>query len=123
MAIQIEKKEKCVIVTPNVDKLDSSISPSLKSELIMANADGSKNIILNMHHVKYCDSSGLSAVLIGNRICRNSHGTFVLCALQSEVARLITISQLDRIISITPTISEAEDLIIMDEVGRETEEE
>ncbi|MFQ5334566.1 MAG: STAS domain-containing protein [Flavobacteriales bacterium] len=122
MAIEIETKEKYIIATPKVDKLDSSISPSLKSELVMANADGAKNIILNLQHVKYCDSSGLSAVLIGNRICRNTDGTFVICCLQDAVMNLIKISQLDRIINLTPTLSEAEDLVILEEVGREAEE-
>jgi anti-anti-sigma factor len=62
----------------------------------------------------YCDSSGLSAVLIGNRVCRDAGGTFVLAGLQPTVERLVQISQLDRVLTIVPTASEAYDLVVME---------
>ena len=60
-----------------------------------------------MANCRYCDSSGLSAILVANRLCKNANGVFVLSGLQTAVERLITISQLDTVLNITKTVDEA----------------
>ena len=67
--------------------------------------------ILDLKKCEYCDSSGLSAILVANRLCKNAGGTFVLCGLNDAVERLITISQLDTVLNITDTVSDAEKMI------------
>ncbi len=81
------------------------------------------NFIIDLSLCKYCDSSGLSAVLIGRRLCANSQGSFILCGLQESVSKLIAISQLDTVLSITPTLDEAIQLLHMEEVERDIEKE
>jgi len=56
---------------------------------------------------RYCDSSGLSAILVANRLCKNATGTFVLTGLNDAVERLITISQLDTVLNIAGSLDEA----------------
>jgi anti-sigma B factor antagonist len=121
MKFEIENRDKVVIVKTKIEKLDSLIAPELKSEFVLVNKNGSKNIVLDMSDTRYCDSSGLSAILVANRLCRDSEGTFVLCGLQDTVSKLITISQLDSVLKITPTANEAVDLVYMDEVERDVE--
>jgi anti-sigma B factor antagonist len=121
MKFEIDNRDKVVVVSTKVEKLDSLVSPELKSELVMVNKNGHKNIVLDMTETRYCDSSGLSAVLVANRLCRDAGGSFVLCGLQDPVSKLITISQLDSVLKITPTVSEAVDLVYMDEVERDIE--
>jgi anti-anti-sigma regulatory factor len=53
-------------------------------------------------------------VLIGNRLCRDSEGKFVLSGLQASVEKLIQISQLDRVLTIVPTASEGYDYLVME---------
>ena len=112
MNVQIEKNDKYTIIKVQVEKLDSNIAPSLKSELVVLNTDGIKNIIIDLTNTRYCDSSGLSAILVANRLCRNSQGMFVLTGLQDAVKKLISISQLDSILSITNNLSEADAVIV-----------
>jgi len=119
----IEKKERCSVVTPTVDKLDSRVSPELKSELVMINSTGEKNIIINLGNCKYCDSSGLSAILIGNRLCRDLDGSFILADLQDSVKKLVSISQLDTVLSIAPTLDEALQMLMFDEIERGIDED
>jgi anti-anti-sigma factor len=107
------------VVKTNVEKLDALQAPELKSELVLINKGGAKNIVLDLTNTRYCDSSGLSAVLVANRLCRDSNGSFVLCGLQPTVEKLITISQLDAVLKITPTVNEAVDLVYMEEVERD----
>jgi anti-sigma B factor antagonist len=121
MKFEIESKDKVIVVKTKVEKLDALHAPELKSELVILNKSGNKNIILDMSETRYCDSSGLSAVLVANRLCRDQNGTFVLCGLQSAVQKLIAISQLDSVLKITPTLNEAVDLVYMEEVERDVE--
>ena len=77
----------------------------------MLNKNNINNIIIDMSKCKYCDSSGLSAILVANRICKDTNGKFVLCGLQTNVEKLIEIAQLDRVLSITSNEKEALALI------------
>ncbi len=110
MNFQIEKTDKYTIIKVHVEKLDSTVAPSLKSELVVLSADGVKNIIIDLSESRYCDSSGLSAILVANRLCKNNEGVFVLTGLQDSVKKLIAISQLDSILTITPTLLEASEI-------------
>jgi anti-anti-sigma factor len=110
MTFQIDKTAKYTIIKLLAVKLDSNIAPALKSELVLISTDGAKNIIIDLTDTRYCDSSGLSAILVANRLCKNSHGVFVLTGLQEPVKKLIAISQLDTILNITSTVIEAKEL-------------
>lgn len=114
----INKEEKLAIVKVNSEKLNSINAPELKNHFVKLSSEDIKNVILDLSEVKFCDSSGLSAILVGNRVSKNSDGTFVVSGIKDMVEKLIQISQLDSILNITPTISEARDLIFMDEVQR-----
>ncbi len=117
MSISTTKHEKYALVKVDLEKLDGTKSPDLKSQFVLLSNEGVKNIVLDLSMVKYSDSSGLSAILVANRLCKNAQGTFVLFGVQPSVMKLITISQLDSILNITNTQSEAEDLVFMNEVS------
>ena len=118
MSYSTQKEEKYTVFKVTAEKLDTHVAPSIKSELVVINTNGEKNLILDLSETRYCDSSGLSAILIGNRMCKESGGTFVLCGLQPAVKKLIEISQLDTILNITPTVSEAVDLLFIEEIEK-----
>jgi len=107
MEFKIEKLENYTLIQVLEEKLDTHIAPTLKSELVLISGNGEKNIILDLSKCRYCDSSGLSAILVANRLCKNANGTFVLTGLNDAVERLITISQLDTVLNITGTINDA----------------
>ncbi len=119
MNFTIDKQEKYTSIKVHVEKLDTTVAPALKSELVMLNAHGAKNLIIDLEETRYCDSSGLSAILVANRLCKNVNGTFVLTGLQESVSKLISISQLDTILNITPTFKEAVDYVFMSEVEKD----
>ena len=118
MNFSIENGDKHKIVTCNIENLNSSVSPELKAELVLLNKKGEKNLVIDINQTKYCDSSGLSAILLANRLCRDSEGTFVLTGVNDQIQKLIEISQLDRVLHITPTLSEAVDFVYMEEIER-----
>ncbi len=123
MKFTVDKHDKYVLVKLNESKLNSLITPQLKSELILMNTEGQRNIILDLSAVKFADSSGLSSLLVGHRLCKNSTGVFILVGLNSSVSRLVTISQLDNVLTIVNTTDEAIDLIFMEEIERDLKKE
>ncbi len=114
----VEKNDRYTLIRVQAEKLDSTVSPALKSELVVLNSDGVRNIIIDMTQSRYCDSSGLSAILVANRLCKNANGTFVICGLQEAVRKLISISQLDSILHITTDLPNAIDAVVAEEVER-----
>ena len=119
MEFKIEKLEKYTLIQVLEEKLDTNVAPSLKSELVLISGKGEKNIILDLSNCRYCDSSGLSAILVANRLCKNANGTFVLTGLNDAVDRLITISQLDTVLNIAYSTEEAVDIVSNEEESRE----
>ncbi len=111
MEFKIDKFENHTLIKVLEEKLDTHIAPTLKSELVLVSGNGEKNIILDLGICRYCDSSGLSAILVANRLCKNANGTFVLTGLNDAVERLITISQLDTVLNISNSLDEAVSLI------------
>ena len=91
MKFTVDKHEKYVLIKLNENKLNSLISPQLKSELILCNSEGQRNIILDLSNIKYSDSSGLSSLLVGHRICKNADGIFILTRINENIARQIQI--------------------------------
>ena len=111
MDIKIEKKDDYTLVKIETEKLDTRIAPNVKSELVLISSTGEKNIVMDLQSCRYCDSSGLSAILVANRLCKSAEGKFVLCGLQEPVERLINISQLDSVLNITANEDLAKKLI------------
>lgn len=118
MHFTLDKNEKYVVVKLHEQKLNTLIAAELKSELLLLNTQGYNNIILDLSESIYCDSSGLSAILVGNRLCRNSNGSFVISGLSETVKKLIQISQLDKVLNITTDALEAVEYVLMDEPER-----
>ncbi len=116
MKYAVDKQEKYSLIKLHENKLDTTLAPSLKSELITMHAEGVKNIILDLSEVKYTDSSGLSALLVGNRTFKQDGGIFVLASLSDHTAKLIKISQLESVLNIVPSVEEAVDAIFMNEI-------
>ncbi len=119
MKYSINKEEKYCILKLDEDKLDTTLAPKLKSEFVTLNAEGIKNLIIDLSSVRYTDSSGLSAILVGNRVFGDEDGLFVLAGPTEHVMKLIRISQLDSVLNILNTVEEAVDLVLMHELEKD----
>lgn len=116
MKFTLDRQEKYNTLKVDEEKLDSTISPDLKSEFLTIQGQGIKNIIVDLSDVKYIDSSGLSAILVGNRVFSEAEGSFILAGVSEHAMKLIKISQLDGVLDILPTVEEAIDAVFMNEL-------
>jgi anti-anti-sigma factor len=111
MLYEVQKKDDFTLVVVHSDRLDTNNAPELKSQFVVINGQGEKNIVLDLSKCRYCDSSGLRAVLVANRLCEDAIGAFIVCGLQTDVENIFRISMLHTVLLITKTVGEAEELL------------
>jgi anti-anti-sigma factor len=111
MKFLVDKQDQYVVVEVQEEEINSMNAPKLKSEFVFFNTEGYQNIILDLKLVKFIDSSGLSAILVGNRLCKDSNGIFAITNIGDQVGKLIKISQLENILNIYSSTQEAKDSI------------
>lgn len=119
MKYTIDKQERYAILSLEEESLNNLVAPQLKSEFVILSNEGVNNLILDLSKVSFVDSSGLSAILTGDRLWKRL-GSFILTGIEhSSVKKLIEISRLETILTIIPTVSESIDYIFMEEMERE----
>ena len=107
MAFKVKLEGKSATLTTDYGKLDANNAQELKEVLHELHKTGNQSLVINLAVTKYCDSSGLSALLMTHRISKEVGGTFVLCCLMPNVLKMIQIAQLDRVFKIVDTEAEA----------------
>ena len=123
MKFSLDKKDRYSVFQLNEENLNSLMAPNLKSEFVFLRNEGVRNLIFDLRNVQYVDSSGLSAILTANRLWKD-YGSFVLTeANHAPVKKLIEISRLESILAIVPTLQEAVDYCMMEEMQRELSQE
>ncbi|MGH1337628.1 MAG: STAS domain-containing protein [Aureispira sp.] len=128
MKYSVDRKDDYAVLTLEEENLNSLKAPDLKAELIVLHNAGNKNLIMDLSNTKFVDSSGLSAILTGNRLWADSGSAFVLTGLvHPSVKMLITISRLDSVLTIKESLGEAVKFVMMaafkNELGTDAEEE
>jgi anti-anti-sigma factor len=81
-------------------KLDSSVSPELKGEFLILCKPKLQTLVVDMADVDFCDSSGLSALLIADRKMKEHGGKVRLVNVHKKVSGILKISMLDRVFDI-----------------------
>lgn len=119
MKFTIDKKEFFVVIELLTEKLMSSNAPLLKSEFAIIGAEGYRNLIIDLKQVTFVDSSGLSSILLANRMCNDAGGVLIICNLNPAVKSLIKISQLEDVLRIFPSTEDAEEFVKIQELERE----
>lgn len=101
MKFEVEHEEAYTLLTLKSERLDSKISPDLKSQIILfTNSSDNSHLILDLESVEFADSSGLSALLMAHRLYRDTDRDLILCNLSDRVSKLLEISQLNSVFTV-----------------------
>ncbi len=111
MKYDVHKNGKSTILSIHGRKLDATVTPELKAELLLlCKPKVCSKLIIDLSEVQFCDSSGLSALLIADRTMRSHGGSVHLIHVHEKVRELMRISQLERLF----TINEKADEVLND---------
>ena len=103
MKFDVQKDGASATLTLKEKKLDSTISSELKGEFLILCKPKLNTLVVDLHEVEFCDSSGLSALLIAERKMKEHGGKVRLLNANQKVLSLLKISMLDRLFEIKHT--------------------
>lgn len=104
---ELKTENDIAIFKLNESRFNSTIAGMVKAEFTITLSEEVNKLVVDMSEVTYCDSSGLSALLLAFRILQAEEGEIKLASPQKSVRTLIEISQLDKILPIYDSVEEA----------------
>jgi anti-anti-sigma regulatory factor len=118
MNFKIDTKEKFTVITP----ISENLSDNLTAELIQT-ATGFlqkviRNVVLNLKNVFTISESAASELVKLEQTFHENNASFVICEMQSSAQKQLKKYDFE-LRNITPTESEAWDVVQMDEIERE----
>jgi len=108
MKFDVTKNGSSAVITVKERKLDVAVSPELKGEFLLLCRPTLKSLIVDLSAVEFCDSSGLSSLLIAERQMRQHGGEVKLVGVHKKVLSLLKISQLDKVFAVFDTLAKAQ---------------
>jgi anti-anti-sigma factor len=82
MKFDVQKDGASATLTLKEKKLDSTISSELKGEFLILCKPKLSTLVIDLHAVEFCDSSGLSALLIAERKMKDTAGRCAVNAIR-----------------------------------------
>ena len=107
MHISQEKKDDFLILKISEIRLDASNSKALKEYLSVIINESDDRIILDLSEVDFMDSSGLAALLPFVEKRATEGHRMLLAGLSIKVQRLFSLTRLDSIFAVYPTVNDA----------------
>jgi anti-anti-sigma factor len=119
MEVKIDTKQKFHVITLLQPELSATMTEELSNRLSSLLHSDIKNVVLNLKELQSIDTiSAENLVKVQQKFYENS-ASFVICELRPQVEEYLDKDQLLEMMNITPTESEAWDIIQMEEIERE----
>ena len=119
MNFKINTSEKFTTVTPEIDSLTDSITSQLIKQLKPYLTKEVHNVVLNMKNIKHCSAECVEKISDLQQDFYENNASLVLCEVQPLVYAVIEKLEMEDVINMTPTESEAWDILQMEEIERE----
>ena len=87
--------------------LDFETAPSLRAALIEAADEGKHDIVVELTHLEFLDSSGLGALIGAHKRALENGGRVRLIISPGPIERLLTITGLMNVLAVYPSIDAA----------------
>jgi anti-sigma B factor antagonist len=87
--------------------LDIATSPTVRAALTEASERGSHRLIVDLTRVDFLDSTGLGALIGGQRRAKEFGGEVRLVAKEGQILRLLRITGLLKVFAVYPTLDDA----------------
>jgi len=119
MKVKTNTKEKFHVITLPGPSLSASMTEDLAGCLMPYLQNDVKNVVLNLKDIRDIDNAAAEKLVsIQQKFYENS-ASFVVCEMQKSVEEFLDQDELLEIMNVTPTESEAWDIVQMEEIERE----
>ncbi len=107
MKLEIDRQAEHAVLRIREPYLNFTVGPSLRATIQEITGEGLCNLVLDMSDVNSTDSSGLSAFVAANRICRDKGGALILIHISDQIEKIIGLARLEDVLQTEDNLDDA----------------
>ena len=119
MNVKIDTKERFTVITPEEAHLSVNMTEELNQLLLGYLQKDIPHVILKMETIQTVDELMAENIASVQQQFYENNCSFVICNLKKEVVQLLEEKELLELMNVTPSESEAWDILQMEEIERE----
>lgn len=119
MKVKIDTKERFHAITVGSGVIYATMTEELEACLVPYLQNDVKNIVLILKDISGIDRAAAEKLLSIQQRFYENNASFVICELQKPVEEFLDENELLEEMNVTPTASEAADIVQMEEIERE----
>jgi anti-anti-sigma regulatory factor len=119
MEVKIDTKEKFNVITLNEPLFSDNIAAELATLVLGYLGKDLKNVVLKLPATTHIDETAAFELTRIQHSFYEGNASFVICELKPELEQQLDEMELLEVMNITPTESEAWDIVQMEEIERE----
>ena len=119
MKVKIDTKERFHAITLPGVSLSATMTEELAACLLPYLQNDVKNVVLILKDIQNIDIAAAEKLVSIQQTFYESNASFVICELQKPVEEFLDKNELLEVMNVTPSESEAWDIVQMEEVERE----
>ena len=119
MELKIDTKEKYQLLTPAGTNITANIAAEIVAICNNCLESPLKNMVLNLENVKEIDPAACQTLTDLQQAFYDKSASFVICCLSQKLENAFDELGFLEVLNLTPTVSEASDIVMMEEIERE----
>jgi anti-anti-sigma factor len=119
MNYKIDTKEKFTVLSLLDPSLSSNLVPELNDLIKKLGMTSPKNLVVNLSAVKHWELAIMELFAQLQEAFYDNNTSFVLCCLSEDLQNALDLTEFGEVMNLTPTESEAWDIVQMEEIERE----
>ena len=119
MKVKTDTKEKFHAISVETPQLSANMAAELSNDLAKFLQSSNRNIVLNLKNVTSIDKEAAESLVKVQQKFYEENASFIVCCLQNSVEEFLDKEDLLELMNVTPTESEAWDILQMEEIERE----
>ena len=119
MQVKTDTKEKFHVITLPGPSISASMTEELGNCLLPYLQNDVKNLVLLLKDISTLDMAAAEKLVYIQQRFYENNASFVICELQEPVEKFLDENDLLEMMNVTPTESEAWDIVQMEEIERE----
>ena len=119
MNVKLDTKERFTVITPEDAHLSVNMTEELSKLLLAYLQKDIPHVVLKMDGVKTVDEAVAENIAQIQQHFYEQDRSFVVCCLQKDVVQLLEQKELLEFMNVTPSESEAWDMVQMEEIERD----
>lgn len=119
MQVKIDTKEKFHVITIPEAQITANMTEELEASLGSYLQNDVKSLVLNLAPVEGMDIAAAEKLVNLQQRFYEENASFVICCMQPALENFLAEQELLDVMNVTPTESEAWDIVQMEEIERE----